>query len=111
MPRTDEIDILARVASRYGGAEVEDLKGHRAAQCIGKRAMPQAQLVAISRLCWRLIPLCLPGIEPYSISDQSAAGDEQRDNSYLEASPGATFSLPHRPDGLETSSGIGLQLG
>ena len=50
--RPSEIDILARVTSLYGGAEVGDLKGYRAALSIGKCAVPQAQLVAISLYRW-----------------------------------------------------------
>ena len=68
-----EIDILVQVSSLYGGAEVGDLKGCRAARSIGKQAMPQARLDAVRLLS--MAPLCLPGTEPSSISDQSAAGE------------------------------------
>ena len=48
-----EIDVRTRVSSVYGGAEVGDFKGCRPARSIGKQAVPQAQLVAVSLYRWR----------------------------------------------------------
>ena len=70
--RRSEIDIRARVSSLYGGAEVGDLKVAEQPY-VSVSELCRTQLVAVRLLS--LAPLCLPGMEPYSISDQSAAGE------------------------------------
>ena len=62
--RQREIAIQTRISSLYVGAGIGDFKGCRAARSIGKRAVPQARLVAMLIAGPQIDPKCytaMPG--------------------------------------------------